>query len=188
MSERQTDGAGGVLKRLLTSHQAGLLTILFLCVVGIYLFAFRGMRFFEVPSRSMEPTLSPGDHLVTLREREYHRGDIVVVEDDDGYVVKRIVGVPGDEIMVMDGALFIDSAYASEPYILEPMEYVLAPVRVPEGCVFLLGDNRNASNDDHLTRQAQPQQSIVGRVRLRYYPYARWGRIISYPLTSVHDK
>ncbi|MBP8131315.1 MAG: signal peptidase I [Candidatus Hydrogenedentes bacterium] len=188
MNEARAERAQGILVRLLTSHRAGLLTILVLCLIGIYFFAFRGMRFFEVPSRSMEPALLPGDHLITLWEKAYRRGDIVVVEEDDGYVVKRVVGLPGDEVMVMDGALFIDGAYASEPYIAEPMLYVLAPLRVPDGCVFLLGDNRNASDDDHLTRQAQPAVSIVGRVRFRYYPYDRWGRIHSFPLSNVRSQ
>ncbi len=172
----------------LTSHQVGLIVILALCLVGIYFFGFRGMRFFEVPSRSMEPTLLPGDHLVTLNATEYGRGDIVVFEDADGYAVKRIIGVPGDDIAVVDGALFLNGAYASEPYIREPMAYVLNKVRVPEGFVFLLGDNRNASDDDHLTRQAQPQHGIVGRVCFRYYPYDRWGRAPSYLLTNMRGE
>jgi signal peptidase I len=145
------------------------------------------MRFFEVPSGSMRPTLRESDYLVTLRQSEYRRGDIVVLREPDGYAVKRIVGAGGDKVMVMDGALFINAGYASEPYIAEPMEYLLAPLAVPEGHVFVLGDNRNESDDGHLSRTTHPAGDIVGRVRFRYYPYDRWGTVPSYPLRSVSE-
>lgn len=171
--------------RALTGYHAGLVTILVLCLIGIYYFGFREMRFFIVPSDSMVPTLLREDQIMTLNETSYQRGDIVVAQDDEGYVVKRIVGLPGDRVMVADGALFLNGKYASEPYILEPMEYLMAPVVIPEGQVFLLGDNRNISDDDHLTRQARPMRDVVGKVRFIYYPYERLGPVVSYPLTNA---
>ena len=174
--------------RALTGYHAGLLTILFLCIVGIYYFGFREMRFFIVPSESMNPTLLPGDQIVTINERHYQRGDIVVAQDADGYVVKRIVGLPGDRLMVIDGALYENDEYASEPYLMEPMEYLMEPTSVPPGHVFLLGDNRNISDDDHVTRKARPLDEIVGKVRFIYYPYVRWGAVSSYPLVNARGR
>lgn len=184
MGEQAGESASRKLWRALTGYHAGLVTILLLCLVGIYYFGFREMRFFMVPSDSMVPTLVREDQIMTLNEHQYHRGDIVVAQDNDGYLVKRVVGLPGDRLMVMDGALFVNGKYVSEPYVLEPMEYIMAPVDVPGEHVFLLGDNRNISDDDHLTRRARPMRDIVGKVRYIYYPYHRLGAVMSYPLTD----
>ncbi|MFP4499771.1 MAG: signal peptidase I [Candidatus Hydrogenedentota bacterium] len=171
--------------KLLLGQAGGTAVIVVLAVVCVYLFGVRGMRFFEVPSGSMRPTLLEGDHLVTLKQRDYARGDVVVIDTPDGYIVKRIVAQGGDQAMVVDGALFVNEVYASEPYIAEPMEYMLEPTRVPEGHVFVLGDNRNVSYDTHLSKETYAQQAIVGRVRFRYYPYSRWGAVPSFPLRAV---
>ncbi len=100
---------------------AAYIVILCVSVVLIYLFAGRGMRFFLVPSSSMEPTLLRRDYLVTLREGAYHRGDIVVIEDPEdkkGYLVKRIVATQGDTLAIDGGALFLNGKYASEPSLV----------------------------------------------------------------------
>lgn len=188
MSVDSAPGRARRIWRMLTGQRAGLVAILFLSLWGFYAFAWRGARFFEVPSGSMIPTFEPGDHIVTVREDHYARGDIVVVADDEGYLVKRVVGVAGDTLAVVDGALFINESYASEPYIREPMAYLMEPVAVPEDTVFLLGDNRNESDDDHLTRRSQPLDTVIGRVIFRYYPYDRAGRIRSYPLRNARGE
>ncbi len=182
-------GRNGRAARLLKSHKAGMLVLLVLVYFLLYLFAWRGMRFFLVPSRSMEPTLLREDYLVTLREPEYKRGDIVVIWDAHTaeYLVKRIAGLPGDRVAVRFGALFLNGDYASEPYIAEPMQYrIETPVLVPEDQVFLLGDNRNDSDDSHTHRECDPIKNIVGKVRFIYYPYDRWGPVPSYPLQTAH--
>ena len=153
--------------------------LLILTVLAVYMFAYRHCRFFLVPSASMEPTLLEGDYLVTLNEPRYERGDVVVVrdpEDPRAYVVKRIVAMPGDTVGVSEGALYIKGAYVSEPYVLEPAQYELAPVRAPDGEVILLGDNRNNSHDSHLWKhKSLPITDIIGCVRFIYYPYDRAG-------------
>ncbi len=188
------------LRRVLYSKEIGLLVLLALLLVGLYFFAFRQMRFFMVPSASMAPTLLPEDMIVTIKEDRYERGDIVVWRKDGEYLVKRIVGLPGDSVGVVDGALFINGKYASEPYLHEPMRYIVErPVRIPEGRFFYLGDNRNESEDSSvgftLTEaplfNADPQawlgelEAIVGKAIFIYYPYSRFGPIRSYPLINV---
>ena len=186
--------------RILFSKEIGTSVLLVLLLALLYLFAWRGMRFFMVPSHSMEPTLSVNDMIVTLKEKGYRRGDMVVWHEDGEYMVKRIIGLPGDNISVVDGALFINGKYASEPYMPEPMRYMIErPVRIPEGRFFYLGDNRNASDDSSLGfitaglsgRRRNPgaylgdMEAIVGKVRFIYYPYHRFGRVHSYPLINV---
>jgi signal peptidase I len=156
-----------------------------------YLFVVRGMRFFEVPSISMENTLRVGDRLVTLTQAAYGRGDIVVFKDtvQGEYVVKRIVGVAGDTLNVDTGALYIDGEFASEPYIAEPMAYEFArAVTLGAGEVFVLGDNRNWSADSHVDLLPTPVDNIVGKVVYRYYPIDRAGPVDSYPLTNLSGK
>ncbi len=165
--------------------QVGL--IVFLLLVG-YFFGIRGVRFFRVPSSSMEPTLLRQDQLITLKEPVYRRGDIVVVRDrkNGGYLVKRIAGVGGDVLLVRDGVLYINDRYASEPYIKEPMVYTFPkPVWVPPDRFFLLGDNRNDSDDSSVDYHTVPREDIVGRVVFIYFPYDRWGPVASYPLAPV---
>lgn len=177
------------IRGLLHSKQAGYLAIIVLCLIGTYFFGIRGMRFFMVPSASMEPTLLRSDQIITLRERHYKRGDIVVFLDyDGGYSVKRISGTGGDLVGVFDGALFVNGEYVSEPYVKEPMEYIIMPpVKVPEGHVFILGDNRNDSDDSHFDGRSPPLDSIIGKVRFIYYPYNRFGPVRSFypPLTPM---
>jgi len=175
------------LRDILNSKSAGNVVLLLLALLGAYLFLYCEVRFFQIPSTSMEPTLYTGDMIATMSETEYRRGDIAVFREPDSadYFVKRIVGVAGDEISVLRGALHINGEYASEPYILEPVQYEIeSPVRIPENHVFVLGDNRNNSSDSHDELESFPVDAIVGRVRFIYYPYHRMGSVASYPLTN----
>ncbi len=147
----------------------------------IYLFGFREMRFFMVPSASMVPTLLRGDYIVTLNENKYHRGEIVVLDDPTepgAFIVKRIVGTEGDTVSVGGGALFVNQKPVVENYLAEPPLYFMSPVEVPDDQVLVLGDNRNNSDDSHLWEQkTQSVSHIVGRVRFIYYPYDRAGSL-----------
>jgi len=170
--------------------------VIMLAVPLIYLFIGRGMRFFRVPSTSMEPTILVSDFILTLRQDGYERGDIVVVEDplvSGDYIVKRIIAVGGDRVSIHGGAVFINGGYASEPYRLEPIDYSMEDYVVDEGEVFLLGDNSNWSVDSHnwaagiedseeVRPGAVPGDSIVGRVRCIYLPLERMQKLRGYPL------
>jgi signal peptidase I len=169
--------------------------VLVICLILLYFLAFRGLQVFMVPSRSMEPTLRVGDYLMTLKADPYNRGDIVVLRDPEhegDYLVKRLIGLPGDEIEVAFGRLLINKSYISEPYTAEPMGYDFGPYVVPDGHAVFLGDNRNESDDSSTWKDEQgrampsvPLKSIVGKVRYRYLPFARMGPVSSYPLLSA---
>ena len=172
--------------------------IILLAVPLAYLFIARDMRFFRVPSNSMEPTIHVSDYLMTLSEDRYERGDIVVLLDPllpGGYIVKRIIGVGGDVIEVRGGAVLLNGSYASEPYRLEPIDYTLAKYRVKDDEVFVLGENSNWSVDSHDWSAgdddgvASPggirEDLIVGKVRYIYLPFSRMRKVESYPLRSI---
>jgi signal peptidase I len=156
-----------------------------------YLFILRELRFFVVPSRSMQPSLLEGDRILTLNENTYHRGDVVVLWDESqkDYIVKRIAGVSGDEVSIESGALFLNGAYASEPYIAEPMEYEFQPIgRIADGQLLLLGDNRNMSDDSSVTHHTYPVDAIVGRVLYIYYPLERRMPLPRFPLENSRGR
>lgn len=168
----------------------------------IYLFGIEQMRFFTVPSRSMAPGIVPGDYLMTMKAPLYYRGDVVVFDDPlepGAYAVKRIVGVSGDRVAVRGGALFINGVYASEPYRMEPIDYLMDEYTVSMDEVFVFGDNSNWSIDSHNwdmdtaasdeerkgKASGVPLDSIVGKVHAIYLPLKRSGKVKSYPLTNV---
>ena len=177
--------------------------IILFAIVFVYLVAGRGMRFFRIPSSSMEPTLLPGEFIMTLKASDYGRGDIVVLEDpllDGEHLVKRIVALGGDRIAARGGALYVDGAYVSEPYLAEPIAYQFSDYTLVPDDVFVLGDNRNYSVDSHNWEADQrtestraipggvPADSIIGRVVCVYLPTGRMRSIPRNELLYFPDK
>ena len=188
--------------------------IVFIIVAAVlaYGMGILGMTPFRVPTKSMIDALQPNDYIVAKPQDTYQRGDIVVLHDPlmaGAYLAKRIVGVPGDTISVNYGYLSVNGAYASEPYIREPINYALETIEVPEGDVLVLGDNRNESDDasrwlinpdtgeavdatnatsdivgGERWKRTVPMDLIVGKVIFRYLPIARFGKVASFPLTN----
>lgn len=173
-------------------RQAAYIIIIIVFSILIYLFTARGMRTFLVPSRSMEPTLMPNDYLMTFTEKTYQRGDVVVLidpEDPKSYIVKRIVAVGGDTVAVESRALLLNGEYASEPYISEPMQYDMPSLKVPDGEVLVLGDNRNLSDDaSRWNKKTLSVHSIVGRVHYIFLPLSRRQVVQRYPLVNAEGK
>lgn len=143
-----------------------------------------------IPSDSMVPTLQVGDRLVvekmSYRLHPPERGDIVVFDPPTqlqqlGYTtdqafIKRVIAQPGQTVQVHLGKVWIDGEPLTEPYIAEPPGYEMRPVTVPPGHVFVMGDNRNNSNDSHVWGFL-PVENIIGRAIFRFYPIARFGRL-----------
>ncbi|MCS6812452.1 MAG: signal peptidase I [Cyanobacteria bacterium] len=141
-----------------------------------------------IPSNSMEPTLKVGDRLVVEKvSYRFHlpqRGDIVVFEPPEqllqfGYrkqqvFIKRVIGLPGQRIAVRSGRVWVNGQPLEEPYIAAAPTYQLPDIQVPSGTVFVMGDNRNNSNDSHVWGFL-PIDNIVGRAWFRFYPFDRIG-------------
>ncbi len=129
----------------------------------------------RVENVSMKPTLQPGDFLLVNRVAyklgEPSIGDIIVfhapgVSDLD--YIKRIIGLPGDEVRVSEGVVYVNDQPLYESYIAASPNY-LGEWIVPPDKYFVLGDNRNNSSDSHLWGFV-PQDDIVGRALLIYWP------------------
>lgn len=128
----------------------------------------------RVDSDSMTPTVASGDLLLVRHGHgPVHRGDVVAVASplDDGMLVKRVVGVGGDEVAIEDGVLVVDGTPVCEPAI-DPARLDgvwFGPVPVPEGELFLLSDSRDGSVDSRAFGPV-PESSLVGTVTARLWP------------------
>lgn len=145
-----------------------------------------------IPTSSMAPTIEPGDRVIGIRFlRDYQRGDIVVFDDPDvegRYLIKRIIGMPGDHISFLDWgdgtcSVSINGEKLEEPYLTEPMfldpAFADLSLDIPDGCYFCMGDNRNNSNDArYWERKLITSDEIIARAVFRYWPAGRGGRFI----------
>ena len=110
---------------------------------------------------------------------EIRRGDIIVFRfplDSSKSYIKRVVGLPGDDVEIAQGELIVNGAYVSEPYVSErygdQRSYPL--IRVDPGYYYVLGDRRSTSNDSR-TWGTVERSSIIGRAVFAYWPPARFG-------------
>ena len=146
---------------------------------------------FRIPSESMVPTLEVGDRvLVNKLSYDAHglnRGDVVVFErppglpsgpDDPKDLIKRVIGLPGDTVVARDGSIYIDDQRLDEPYLPENIAtYNLdVPVTIPEGEVWVMGDNRTNSEDSRVFGPID-DDSIVGRAFMIMWPPGRIGAL-----------
>lgn len=139
-----------------------------------------------IPSDSMLPTLEQGDRLivekVSYRFHPPQKGDIIVFEPPtqlqlQGYeknqaFIKRIVATSGEVVEVKNGVVLVNNQPVKENYILETPQYNLLPVEVPPQHLFVMGDNRNNSNDSHIWGFL-PQENIIGHAIFRFWPFTR---------------
>jgi signal peptidase I len=128
-------------------------------------------RVFYIPSASMSPTIAPGDRITIDRSADTpRRGEIWVFSTPNGNnLVKRVIGLPGEKIEVSGGRVLIDDRPVSEPYLAAPMTYAMPPVSLGPDEYFMLGDNRNTSNDSHIWGPIGKTR-FLGRAELRYRP------------------
>jgi signal peptidase I len=162
---------------------------------------------FRVEGASMEPTLETGQYLLISKASYFHiegtpldrflpttkqgsidylfggpqRGDIVVFRaptQPDKDFIKRVIGLPGDTVLIKNGTVYVNGQPLNEPYIHFPATYTYPfdgqPKQIPDGYYFVLGDNRPNSSDSHLGWNV-PVDNLVGRAWVSYWPPTDWG-------------
>jgi len=133
----------------------------------------------RVDGFSMLPTLK-NNQLALVNRLAYRfgkpeRGDIIVFHfpvNPKEDLIKRVIGLPGEEVVVKDGRVYINGTALEEPYIASSPKYT-AQWSVPEGYLFVLGDNRNDSSDSH-SWGLLPLDDVVGKAVLVYWPITDW--------------
>ncbi len=162
------------------------LTLVFAVMLLIFTFIARPAT---VDGESMLPTLQNGERLVISNLfYEPKPGDIVVLcgeadREEGRNLIKRIIAVGGQTIDIdfETGDVTVDGEVLDEPYILERThldEGTQFPLTVPEGEIFVMGDNRNGSRDSRsVTVGTVKQEYIVGRVLFRFFPFNRFGQV-----------
>jgi len=164
--------------------------ILLALVVKVFL-----LQAFYIPSLSMYPTLREGDRVLvnklSYRLHDVNRGDVIVFERPASEtssnipdLIKRVVGLPGESISFIDGAVYVDGKRLDESYLSDgtvtssanaPNKCTTeAPCVVPSGQVWVMGDNRSDSKDSRYFGSVD-QSTIVGRAFVTVWPLGRFG-------------
>lgn len=152
-------------------------TIVAFCIVAVLAVGF-GLYcpVLWVHGDSMLPVLADGDIVVAIKDKRIISGELIAFESEGKILVKRVIGIPGDEITVcLDGRVLVNGKILNEPYLSEKaygecdIEY---PFVVPENSAFVLGDNRSISVDSRSSAVGCiPQEKIIGRIMLCVWPF-----------------
>ena len=151
----------------------------FIIIALIFTFAF---RLVGVKGQSMESTLFENDWLITMEQKQYVYGDIVVITEPNYFnepLIKRVIATGGQIVDIDYGSstVYVDGVALEEPYINESFilhnsDDITFPYTVPEGHLFCMGDNRNHSTDSRSTLiGAVDERYILGRAMLRILPF-----------------
>jgi len=174
----QRAGSSPALKPLRDIAETLLPAVLIAIVINLFL-----AQATRVYGQSMEPSLHSDQRLVieklSYRFHGPRRGDIVVLklpERSTELLIKRVIALPGERIEIRDGSVYVDGVLLDEPYLSQNTAGVMPSQVVPPFHVFVLGDNRRASNDSRAFGMV-PLDHIVGKAWVRYWPLGQLGSV-----------
>ncbi len=159
--------------------------ITFLIAVVIFLGLQATIQNYEIHEGCMEPNFYEGQRVlvnkIVYKLHEPERGDVIILKPPEQYntdgipFIKRIIALPGENIVVEDGEVYINGIELYEPYIKEAPRYTLDRT-LGENEYFVLGDNRNNANDSH-EGWTVPREDIIGKAWLTIWPLDKMGLV-----------
>jgi len=169
-------------KKRYGSALRGTLYSLAVVAAAAILIATLWMPVLQITGASMTPTLIDGQFVVAMKTDEFEPGDITAFYYNNKILIKRVIASAGDWVNIEeDGDVYINGILLEEPYIKEKALgecNIELPYQVPDGKVFVMGDDRAVSLDSRTTAVGPvSSEQVLGRVVLRVWPMAEFGRI-----------
>ncbi|MDH5507151.1 MAG: signal peptidase I, partial [Anaerolineae bacterium] len=147
----------------------------------------------RVDGSSMEPSFHHNDYVIvnklSYRLGDFERGDVIIFPNPynpDEDFIKRVVGLPGDVIQVVDGRLYVNGMMMDEPYLGEPMNKDMSEKVVPEGTLFVMGDNRNDSSDSRAWGPLEIE-NVLGKAVFVYWPFDGIGLVDDHTVEAANQ-
>ncbi len=165
----QQEPPGRTKRMLIEAAQTIILALIFYFAIDTFIGRV------QVQNISMLPTLHEGQFLLVNRfaykQGNFERGDIIIFHNptnpDEDYI-KRLIAIPGDVVDIENGEVRVNDELLDEPYISGPPQYA-GEWTIPDGYLFVLGDNRNSSYDSHSWGYL-PQENVIGKAIVIYWP------------------
>jgi signal peptidase I len=174
------------------------IVITLVMAIVIFLLLQATVQSFIIVGSSMQPNFQDGERVlinkVVYRFDQPERGDVIIFHpggDQESDYIKRIIGLPGEFVEIKDGVVCIheedgDVFTLAEPYIAEAARRDFTGSTIPEDEYFVLGDNRNNSNDSRNSSVGTiPKEDIIGKAWLLIWPPGEWGFIARYQLEQL---
>jgi signal peptidase I len=167
--------------------------IIVLIAVAIFVLLRLTIQSYTVVMSSMEPNFQEGECImvskVSYRSSGPQRGEVIVFDppfDSQYPFIKRVIGLPGETVEIKEGKVFIDGIPLEEEYIAAQPNYTMSAQEIPENEYFVLGDNRNNSNDSH-NSWTVPRDNLIGRAWFTYWPPSKWGIVKHYSYPELNE-
>ena len=167
--------------RFTTTVRSTFLSLIVVAAIAI-LVAVLLLPILRIYGKSMNGTLDSGDIVVSIKSSDLKTGDVVAFYYNNNILVKRVIANPGEWVDIdKDGNVYVNNVKLEEPYIEEKAygeTNIELPYQVPEGKIFVMGDNRLVSIDSRNTSiGCISEEQIVGKIVFRVWPFAQFGAV-----------